>query len=241
MANQAPPENRNSRNSRIALLVALVVGVLYFINTGGMAILLPEQYNVVLTPTPTADEEAAAFAQGSTGGVQDAAAAAPAQEAVVADAPADEPTAAPADEPTVEPTAEPTDEPTAAPTPTATAVATAAPTKAPTAAPTKAPTATAVPAFINGLPTIAWDELPPQAWDTIELIDQGGPFPYDRDGVTFQNREGLLPQERGGFYSEYTVKTPGSSDRGARRIIEGDDGVLYYTDDHYDSFSVVVR
>ena len=59
--------------------------------------------------------------------------------------------------------------------------------------------------------------------------------------ITFQNREGLLPSERSGFYSEYTVQTPGSSDRGARRIIEGQDGVLYYTDDHYDSFSVVVR
>ena len=217
MSNQPPPEQSRSSASLIALLIALAVGVVYFLNTGGLALLLPEEYNVVLTPTPVVQAEAESFAQGEAGGVQSAADAAPALEA----------TSAPAEEPAA-----------AAEAVTAEGNATAAPTATPTTAPTVAPT---MPATINGLPTIAWNDLPPEAWDTIELIDQGGPFPYDRDGLTFQNREGLLPQERSGFYSEYTVETPGSSDRGARRIIEGQDGVLYYTDDHYDSFSVVVR
>lgn len=75
---------------------------------------------------------------------------------------------------------------------------------------------------------------------TLELIDEGGPFPYERDGVTFQNREGILPSRPQGFYSEYTVVTPGSKDRGARRIVAGDDGSRFYTDDHYDSFREVV-
>ncbi len=58
-----------------------------------------------------------------------------------------------------------------------------------------------------------------------------------KDGSTFQNREGILPPQPQGYYSEYTVETPGSSDRGARRIVGGKDGELYYTDDHYSSFS----
>ncbi len=84
------------------------------------------------------------------------------------------------------------------------------------------------------------DELPPEAVETIDLIFAGGPFPYDRDGITFQNREGLLPRQARGYYSEYTVITPGSRDRGARRIIAGADGEFYYTDDHYESFAWVV-
>lgn len=83
---------------------------------------------------------------------------------------------------------------------------------------------------------ITRDELPPEAVETLDLIEQGGPFPYDRDGVIFQNREGLLPRKSRNYYHEYTVETPGSRDRGARRIITGDAGELYYTDDHYDSF-----
>jgi ribonuclease T1 len=90
------------------------------------------------------------------------------------------------------------------------------------------------------VPTILYDDLPDQAKDTIDLIDQGGPFPYDRDGITFQNREGLLPSRPRGYYREYTVITPGASNRGARRIIAGDDDEFYYTDDHYESFSRVV-
>lgn len=80
-------------------------------------------------------------------------------------------------------------------------------------------------------------ELPPEARHTLALIRKGGPFPYERDGMTFGNREGLLPKKTRGYYREYTVKTPGSRDRGARRIVAGDDArELYYTDDHYRSF-----
>ena len=93
----------------------------------------------------------------------------------------------------------------------------------------------------SGLATVRYQDLPRQAQDTIRLIDKGGPFPFDRDGITFQNREGILPKKPNGYYHEYTVVTPGSSDRGARRIIAGDLGELYYTDDHYDSFREVIR
>jgi ribonuclease T1 len=80
--------------------------------------------------------------------------------------------------------------------------------------------------------------LPPEAIATLQAIEAGGPFPYDRDGTVFQNREGLLPQRPRGYYREYTVETPGSRDRGARRIVTGGDPpeVYYYTDDHYRSF-----
>ena len=86
------------------------------------------------------------------------------------------------------------------------------------------------------LPRVALTDLPPEAAQTVDLIRAGGPFPYDRDGVVFENREGLLPDESSGYYHEYTVPTPGSSDRGARRIIVGSGGELYWTDDHYRSF-----
>lgn len=82
------------------------------------------------------------------------------------------------------------------------------------------------------------DFLPPEAVATLEAIRRGGPFPYARDGVVFQNRERLLPAQPAGYYREYTVPTPGSADRGARRIVTGGDPpeVYYYTDDHYRSF-----
>jgi guanyl-specific ribonuclease Sa len=81
-------------------------------------------------------------------------------------------------------------------------------------------------------------DLPPEAIVTLEAIERGGPFPYDRDGTVFQNREGRLPGQPRGYYREYTVQTPGSRDRGARRIVAGGDPpeVYYYTDDHYRSF-----
>jgi len=82
--------------------------------------------------------------------------------------------------------------------------------------------------------------LPPEARQTIALIKAGGPFPYSRDGVVFNNREAQLPKKARGYYHEYTVKTPGSRDRGARRIISGRDGELYYTDDHYRTFKRIV-
>jgi len=99
------------------------------------------------------------------------------------------------------------------------------------------------------LPAAARDDipaaqLPPQARHTLSLIQNGGPFPYPRDGVVFMNRERRLPAKPRGYYHEYTVPTPGSHDRGARRIIAGKgstgnprtSGEYWYTDDHYESF-----
>lgn len=83
---------------------------------------------------------------------------------------------------------------------------------------------------------IATAALPPEARQTLQLIDQGGPYPYRKDGVVFQNRERRLPQRERGCYREYTVPTPGSKDRGARRIVTSCDGPRYYTADHYRSF-----
>lgn len=78
--------------------------------------------------------------------------------------------------------------------------------------------------------------LPPEAFETIDLIERAGPYPYDRDDSVFMNREGLLPQRERGYWREYTVPTPGESDRGARRIVAGRGGELFYTGDHYRSF-----
>jgi ribonuclease T1 len=89
--------------------------------------------------------------------------------------------------------------------------------------------------------TVALTSLPAEAQHTLVLIDAGGPFPYDRDGVVFENREGLLPAEQSGYYHEYTVPTPGAADRGARRIITGDAGELYWTGDHYRTFARIER
>lgn len=76
------------------------------------------------------------------------------------------------------------------------------------------------------------------AGDVLRLIASGDPLPYDQDGSEFQNREGLLPDlPPGQIYREYTVPTPGSPDRGARRLVISDEGVVYYTDDHYESFT----
>lgn len=80
------------------------------------------------------------------------------------------------------------------------------------------------------------DEMPPEAMVTLDLIAADGPYPYRQDGSTFQNREGILPDRPPEFYREFTVETPGSADRGARRLVVGDDSAIYYTDDHYDSF-----
>lgn len=93
----------------------------------------------------------------------------------------------------------------------------------------------------SGLSYIEVSDLPGEARETLELIDEGGPFPYDRDGVTFENREEILPDEQRGYYQEYTVETPGSSDRGAKRIVAGDRGEFYWTQDHYDSFERIAR
>jgi ribonuclease T1 len=86
-------------------------------------------------------------------------------------------------------------------------------------------------------------QLPVQAQQTYALITQGGPFPYDKDGTVFGNRERLLPKHARGHYREYTVKTPGARNRGARRIVCGGPvktpEVCYYTADHYGSFQPI--
>lgn len=79
-------------------------------------------------------------------------------------------------------------------------------------------------------------DLPLEAQHMLQLIKIGGPFPYAKDGAVFGNREELLPQRPRGYYHEYTVKTPAAGNRGARRIISGNNGEYYYTDNHYGSF-----
>ena len=91
-------------------------------------------------------------------------------------------------------------------------------------------------------PTIAAAELPKEGRDMLALIRKGGPFPYAaKDGSTFSNRERTLPKQPRGFYKEYTVKTPGSRDRGARRIVCGgkEQRECYYTADHYKTFKLI--
>ena len=93
----------------------------------------------------------------------------------------------------------------------------------------------------SGLPTVRLADLPPEASQVVDLIDRGGPFDEDEDGSTFRNDEEILPDRPRGYYREYTVPTPGSDDRGARRIVGGEAGELYWTGDHYRSFSLIVR
>lgn len=83
---------------------------------------------------------------------------------------------------------------------------------------------------------IAIEELPTEARTTLQLINQGGPFPYQRDGAVFGNFERRLPLKKRGYYREFTVPTPGRRDRAARRIVAGENGECYYTDDHYRTF-----
>ncbi|WP_019631625.1 ribonuclease domain-containing protein [Actinomadura atramentaria] len=94
----------------------------------------------------------------------------------------------------------------------------------------------AAPTRSGSLPEVSPDKLPKEAVATLKLIDEGGPFPYPKDGVVFQNRERILPREPRGYYHEYTVPTPHSKDRGARRLVSGKNGERYYSGDHYRSF-----
>ena len=129
-----------------------------------------------------------------------------------------------------------------------------------TARTTSAPTQTALPApsapaakqaavvaqAPGALGTLRQVELPAQGRDMLGLIYQGGPFKYDKDGVSFGNRERILPAKNRAYYREYTVKTPGVSHRGARRIVCGGEqpaqpDICYYTDDHYASFRTIVE
>ena len=92
----------------------------------------------------------------------------------------------------------------------------------------------------SGLRWVAVGELPREGQAVLRAVARGGPFPYSKDGTTFGNRERLLPAQARGYYREYTVKTPGESDRGARRIVCGgapkQTAECYYTADHYASF-----
>ena len=93
--------------------------------------------------------------------------------------------------------------------------------------------------------TIAESELPKQAIQTLQLIRQGGPFPYEKDGTVFGNREKRLPDQQRGYYREYTVETPGVNHRGARRIVSGGPvtrpAEYFYTKDHYETFRMIVE
>lgn len=113
-------------------------------------------------------------------------------------------------------------------------------TPRPQSSATPAPTAERDPE--TGLRWVALTSLPREAQQVAVLIERGGPFPYAKDGATFGNRERILPRQPSGYYHEYTVRTPGENDRGARRIVTGDqDRQLFYTGDHYASFVRVRR
>ncbi|MFD8262151.1 ribonuclease domain-containing protein [Streptomyces griseoluteus] len=100
--------------------------------------------------------------------------------------------------------------------------------------------ATTADAATASVGSICYGSLPSQAYDTLGLIAQGGPYPYSQDGAVFQNREGVLPGQSSGYYHEYTVKTPGESTRGARRIVTGQrTREDYYTSDHYATFNLI--
>jgi ribonuclease T1 len=90
------------------------------------------------------------------------------------------------------------------------------------------------------LADISVKALPPEARDTLKLIEKGGPYPHDRDGIVFGNFEKRLPLKDRGYYKEFTVKTPGVKHRGARRIVTGKGDEKYYSDDHYKTFKRIV-
>jgi ribonuclease T1 len=92
---------------------------------------------------------------------------------------------------------------------------------------------------MRDLRAVAVVDLPIEARNTLALIKKGGPYPYKKDGTVFGNFEKRLPAHERGYYHEFTVPTPGSRDRGARRIVTGKAGEYYYTDDHYKSFKRV--
>ncbi|POX43333.1 ribonuclease domain-containing protein [Streptomyces sp. Ru72] len=97
------------------------------------------------------------------------------------------------------------------------------------------------PSWAGQMATVKANRLPAEARHTLALIDKGGPYPYAQDGAVFGNFEHRLPARPRGYYHEYTVPTPGAHDRGARRIVTGQGGETYYTDDHYDTFRAVLR
>ncbi|MBD0711416.1 MULTISPECIES: ribonuclease domain-containing protein [unclassified Streptomyces] len=122
------------------------------------------------------------------------------------------------------------------------AAATTAPhgSPAPATAPTRTSAPAAAPTGTTGLDAVRLADLPPEARKTLALIATDGPYPYAKDGTVFSNFEKVLPRKPRGYYHEYTVKTPGSRDRGARRIVTGQSGEIFWTDDHYKTFREVV-
>ncbi|MGL5866345.1 MAG: ribonuclease domain-containing protein [Dermatophilaceae bacterium] len=125
--------------------------------------------------------------------------------------------------------------PTFGAAPAATTNAPESPTGRATASTSSAPAATPA----SGLPEVPESRLPSEAADTLVLVRAGGPYPYAQDDRVFGNRERLLPGKPRGYYREYTVVTPGESDRGPRRLVVGDAGDIYWTTDHYASFRQV--
>lgn len=99
----------------------------------------------------------------------------------------------------------------------------------------------ASPSWAEGMALVTLQDLPSEARESLRLIDEGGPFPYEKDGSVFGNFEERLPRKERGYYREYTVPTPGARDRGARRIVAGEESERYYTSDHYESFKAVVN
>ncbi|MEV4561294.1 ribonuclease [Kitasatospora sp. NPDC049285] len=108
----------------------------------------------------------------------------------------------------------------------------------PTAAKSPSARASWVPTS-QALADVCRSRLPAQAQDTLGLITKGGPYPYRSDGIVFENRESRLPRQNKGYYHEFTVVTPGSDDRGTRRIVTGSAGEQYWTADHYATFQEI--
>ncbi|MFI8457721.1 ribonuclease [Kitasatospora sp. NPDC085464] len=108
----------------------------------------------------------------------------------------------------------------------------------PSAPKSSPPSGTWVPAD-PALADVCRTKLPSQAQDTLGLIARGGPYPYNRDGIVFENRESRLPRKSDGYYHEYTVVTPGSDDRGTRRVVTGNAGEQYWSADHYATFQEI--
>lgn len=107
--------------------------------------------------------------------------------------------------------------------------------------PVEVPAPALIPANPSGLPAVKESQLPAEARTILAAIRAGGPYRYSQDNKTFGNFERILPRQDSGYYREYTVPTPGESDRGARRIVTGSGGEKYYTQDHYDSFKFIAE
>ncbi|MFE4975613.1 ribonuclease [Kitasatospora sp. NPDC056651] len=103
---------------------------------------------------------------------------------------------------------------------------------------TPAPAGTWVPSD-SSMADVCRTKLPSQAVETLTLIAKGGPYPYNRDGIVFENRESRLPKKTDGYYHEFTVVTPGSNDRGTRRVVTGGSGEQYWSADHYATFQEI--